>query len=320
MNVDSNFTLLLSGTPIENKVEDLYNILQIVDPVFGKIYNTLSRITKDQNILAIETRKIIDGIYLSRMKTKKELPVKLNIEEVFIDMNKSETLVHKKIIQHFGNDKIKTNAKKDLQYYNDYIIALMRLRQTASYCYQLKGLDFLKNIKIEKESSKEKKLLELTKTSKEKWIIFTQFNATLNRLKTILPNSVSISGTTPNSQRGEIIEKFQNDDTKFIIVSLKAGNSGITLHSANNIIMYDLWWNPAIMQQAIARAYRIGQTKDVKCYMFANKKSIDENILKIVNIKKEIIDGFNKTNTNNTTLESKENNTNVINELINKVF
>lgn len=316
-NIKAKFNLLLSGTPIENKVQDVYNILHIVDPMFSKIYNMLYRITRDENRLAMETKKIIKGIYLRREKTEKQLKAKLIIHEVPVKMLPYEKEVHKKIVDFYGSKLTQKRAKNDLAYYNDAIIALMRLRQCTSYAKQLSKLDFLNKIKIQEESSKRLKTMELIKNSNEKWIIFTEFKETILHLKKAIPDALVISGDVPSGKRGEIIKTFQDDGTKkVIIVSLKAGNSGITLHAANNIIVYDLWWNPAVIQQAIARAYRIGQTRDVNVYMLANENSIDTNVLKIINMKKEIIDSFTKEG---QVHDPKSNKTNT-DELIDKLF
>ena len=319
MLVNAKFTLLLSGTPIENKVEDLYNILRIVDPAFGKIFNYMKKTTNDEEFLAGETRKIIDSIYLRRVKTKNELSSTLTINNVYVDMTKMEANIHEAITKYYGNLLVKKSATNDLSYYSDAIIALMRLRQAVSFPYQLKKLtseiDTLKNQKIDTSSSKVKEVLRLSANSKEKWIIFTSFTATLNHLKKVLPGDVlTISGETPSGRRGAIIKEFQEGSAKYIVVNIKAGNSGITLHAANNVIMYDLWWNPAVMQQAIARSYRIGQTKDVNVYMLVAKHSIDENILRISDLKQEIISTFE------TGSSPKGKDKSITNELIDSIF
>ena len=295
MLVNAKFTLLLSGTPIENKVEDLYNILRIVDPAFGKIFTFMKQSSNDESYLASETRKIIDSIYLRRVKTKNELKATLSINDVYVEMTKAESETHEAIKKFYGNKLVKEQATHDISYYSDAIIGLMRLRQATSFSHQLKGMEFMNSVKTQPttNSSKTKKVLELSKNSKEKWIIFTSFTKTLNHLKKVLPGEVlAISGETPSGQRGAIIKKFQEGSAKYMVVNLKAGNSGITLHAANNVIMYDLWWNPAVVQQAIARAYRIGQTKDVNVYMLVAKHSIDEKIQDIADTKKEIIAMF----------------------------
>jgi len=301
----SKFNILLSGTPIENKIQDIYNILSIIDPIYSRIYNILARITKDEVLLAHKTTSIIDGIYLRRLKTKKQLAAKLSIVNVNVQMNKEETLIHNKVKKFYGNSIIRDKATNNLSYYNDVVIALIRLRQTVSYHKQLEKLDFLKNNTFNMVSSKELMTLKLIKDNKDsKFIIFTEFTETLKRLNKVIPNSLAISGSTPSSKRGDIIKEFQhNDKINTIIVSTKAGNSGITLHAANKVILYDLWWNPAIIQQAIARSYRIGQQRDVTAYMLVSKNSIDENILRIIDLKREIIGSFDGTSTPSSNLE-----------------
>jgi len=312
--VNSKFTLLLSGTPIENRTQDLYNILFLVDPIFSKIYNVLYRMSKNEHTIATETKKIIDGIYLRRLKTKNELAAKLNIIDVYIPMNRIETELHKAIKNFYGNKLIKAKATNNFQYYNEAIVALGRLRQCVSWAKQLEEFKYIKK-SIPNISSKSSKLLSLIKKNPdEKFVIFSEYSKTIKFLKSILPGkTLVIDGSVPSAKRGEIIKTFQEDpDYKYIIVASKAGNSGITLHSANNIVLYDLWWNPARIHQMIARVYRIGQTRDVNAYMFINEKSIDENIMKVIDVKKEIISTFENTSTNDDT--------DTLKKLINNIF
>ncbi len=308
-SIESDFVLLLTGTPIENKVQDIYNIMAIIDPIYFKIYNTLQGLGKDENALAAKTQTLLQPVYLRRVKTKKQLKATLQIEEVMIPMFKFEKETHEAILNFYGNSVVKLNARKGIEYYNQFIIALGRLRQTSSYAHQIKDLPFLSGINIEPKASKGKKLLELVGSKpKEKFVIFSMFTETIKHLKSILPEKpLVIDGSVGSHKRGDIIKEFQEGPSRFIIVSLKAGNSGITLHAARNIVMYDLWWNPAVMMQAISRVYRIGQTRDVTAYLFVNKESIDENIIRIINLKKEIIaafDGKSSSKQQNNTIDA----------------
>jgi len=331
-SVNAKFTLLLTGTPIENRISDIYNILFLVDPIFSKIYNMLRRISRDENVLAAQTKGIIDGIYMRRMKTKEQLPVSLQIEEVHIQMTTQEEETQKFIKEFYGNSLVKLSATDNIQYYNEAMIAIGRLRQCVSYSYQLKDIvdsSRLANYKkladnMKEESSKTIKLLKLIKDVKknkpnDKFIVFVDYTKTLKFIKGKLEsegyNPLVIDGSVSSANRGKVITQFQDDDKHdVIIVSLKAGNAGITLTQANHVVLYDLWWNPAILTQAMGRAYRIGQAQDVKAYLFINDKSIDESITRIINLKKEILDAFENTNT-------KDNSTkNNIEKIINDMF
>ncbi len=313
-SITANFVLLLTGTPIENKVQDIYNIMAIIDPIYFKIYNTIMGLSKNENALAVKTQTLLQPVYLRRIKTKQQLKATLQIEEIEIPMYSFEKEAHEEILNFYGNNVVRLNARKGIEYYNQFIIALGRLRQVASYTYQIKDLPFLKKIKIEQKASKSKKLLELASSQpKEKFVIFSMFTETIKHLQSILPEKpLVIDGSVPSTKRGDIIKEFQEGPKRFIIVSLKAGNSGITLHAAKNVVMYDLWWNPAVMMQAISRIYRIGQTRDVTAYLFINKGSIDDNIMRIINLKKEIIAAFDGG-------ASKQQN-NTINELVQDIF
>jgi len=325
-NIKNNFIILLSGTPIENKVKDLYSVLYFINPVFNRIYTTLKKVYRNENNLAISTRKLIDGFYLRRVKTKKILDKVLNINIVKFPPKQIETKVNQKIKNFFGNKLIKAKAKNNLAYYNDVIIALMRMRQLSSDVALLQDEPYLNNLHKPIAMATGSKLQRTEKLidsfdKKDKIIIFSSFSGTIEKLKNMYPKAYVIQGSTPSAQRSKIIEDFQNSKNhkEIIIISLKAGNAGITLNTANKVIIYDLWWNPAVIHQAIARAYRIGQTRDVDAYLMATEKTIDENILKILDFKQGVIDSFNSNSDKDVTLDS-GNNKKVVDQLAKDIF
>lgn len=137
-------------------------------------------------------------------------------------------------------------------------------------------------------------LLDTIISNDEKVLIFTQFVEMGNILKEIIKNELFttplfLHGSQSQNQRKKILDQFQNDSkSKIFILSLKAGGTGLNLTQANNVIMYDLWFNPAVENQAIDRAFRIGQEKNVNVYRFITKNSFEEKINKMISAKKEL--------------------------------
>ena len=108
---------------------------------------------------------------------------------------------------------------------------------------------------------------------------------------------LTLTGATKTSDRLALTEQFNQDDTKVFLISLKAGGTGLNLTGADVVIHYDPWWNPAVMEQASDRAYRIGQTKAVQVIRLAAKGTIEEKILKLQENKKNLADDIVRVNT-----------------------
>ena len=131
--------------------------------------------------------------------------------------------------------------------------------------------------------------------SDEKVLIFTQYVKMGELLKKIIEfklheEALFLHGSVKRSKRDEMINRFQNDEVKIFILSIKAGGIGLNLTAASNVIHYDLWWNPAVENQATDRAYRIGQDKNVMVYRFITTGTLEENINKILSNKRKLVD------------------------------
>jgi len=137
--------------------------------------------------------------------------------------------------------------------------------------------------------------LETIIESDEKVLIFTQYVQMGKIMKRLLEDKFSqevlfLYGGVPREKRDEMIDKFQNGDVKIFILSIKAGGIGLNLTAASNVIHYDLWWNPAVENQATDRSYRIGQTENVMVYRFITKGTLEERINQILIEKRNLVD------------------------------
>jgi len=304
--IKKEFALILSGTPIENKIEDLISLIHVINDTAYEFFYTLRKLYRNNKTLIIaKIREAIDPIYLQRKISNENLSAELHQINEFIDVTSKEEKLYKEIIKIYNEIISKEMAENNHDYYsaNTFLIAFLRLRQAISYPGQLPpeliahlSDKTLVNITPSK-TLRLKKLYKDIKNKNEKLVVFTEFTGTLRYLKQELEKDgakvLTLSGSDSAQKRKIMIEEFQNNSTYDVfIIMLKAGNSGITLTSANNVVIYDLWFNPQIISQAIARAYRIGQTKDVSAYLLINKKSIDERIHDILYSKRKIIDSF----------------------------
>jgi SNF2 family DNA or RNA helicase len=310
-SIKKEFTIILTGTPIENKIDDIINILGVINPVFLKL-KSLKKFSSD---FVIKLKTVINPIFLQRKKEDvniTELNVKLIEKPIFIEPSKLEKLLIEKIREIYHNKLIQLNATNNYEFYESQILltGVLRIRQAISYPKQLpedlkkllpKNLQIAINTMIPSKYKKLEQLCTEKINKKEKIVIFAEFTETIKFLKENLSKKfkvITLTGSDSSERRKIIIDSFQNNHFDIIIISLKAGNSGITLHSANNVIIYDLWFNPQVLAQAVARVHRIGQTKDVEADFLVLKDTFDERIYEILYAKKKLIQNFEQYNPN----------------------
>ena len=174
---------------------------------------------------------------------------------------------------------------------------LMRLRQIC--CHPT-----LFDENYDKDSGKLDLLMELVTNAVEsghRILVFSQFTLMLSIIRESLKNvgidSFYLDGKTPSYERAELSDRFNGGENNVFLISLKAGGVGLNLTGADTVIHYDPWWNPAVMEQASDRAYRIGQTKAVQVIRLAAKGTIEEKILKLQENKKNLADDIVRVNT-----------------------
>jgi len=291
-SVDAEQKIAISGTPIENTINDLWSILELLNPrvlgsekFFCRHYSTPIQRGNLKRLQELKNR--VSPIILRRKKedVEKDLPSKIeNI--LYCEMGQEQRIFYQELIDEAEND-IKKTMKKDMSIDNrmSLLAILTKLRQN---CCDPKIL--LKNDKNNRvvPSAKTELLIEILRnciSMNRKIIIYSQFIAMQKIIHEIIKNigiynALWLHGGTKN--RSTIINKFQsNKGPRIIVVSLKAGGTGITLTAADTVIYYDPWWNPAVEDQAIDRAHRIGQTKTVHIIKLICKDTIEEQIVKL---------------------------------------
>ena len=300
--IDADFRLALTGTPLENSIGEIWSIFEFLMPGFlGKQADFTKKyvvpIIRDGDTEKMkDLRKKISLFMLRRAKDSvlKELPVK-TIQNLSVELSKDQNLLYQEVLANIKTDVLKNvNGKNFGKSYMNILAALTRLRQICDHPNLiLKDKDYKKY-----SSAKLDLFLNLVskiKSEGKKVLVFSQFKTMLEILQKELDakkvNYSYLAGETKN--RKEVIDKFNKSKSiSVFLISLKAGGVGINLTSADNVILFDPWWNPSVEKQAIDRAHRIGQKKKVNVYKLISKGTIEEKILKLQEKKQCLFDSL----------------------------
>lgn len=285
--LQSRFRISLTGTPIENSLDELHSHFQFLLP----------DLLQKEEMLPSFAKKVQKKIQPFVLRRKKEdvaidLPEKIE-QEVIVQMQEDENAHYLKLIASFQQGLIKKVTLDGAQKHSLEILeAILRLRQTA--CHP--SLTNLSTTTI--HSSKFECVctdLETILREKKKVIVFSQFAKMLFHFATYARNSgwkyLLLDGSTTN--RKEIIDRFQTDpEEQLLFMSLKAGGVGLNVTAADYVILYEPWWNEAVENQAFARAHRIGRKDTVILKRYIVKDTIEEAIQKLKLSKKELSDAI----------------------------
>lgn len=279
-NLQANFRICLTGTPVENDLSEFYNIIDLCIPgIWGEISFLKTTSTKKSRLLA---RKTVRPFILRRTKEQvlTELPEKIE-NHVYLNFNEQE---REQYITTLAQIRQKMESIQAGRKYGEVLKSLLRLRQLCLWQNQ----NFLQSTKVEFLLENLEQILE----EKHKAIVFSQFTTYLDIIQNKVQergwNFVRIDGSQSFKKRADQVEKFQNGDAEVFLISLKAGGVGLNLTAASYIFLMDPWWNPAVENQAIDRAHRIGQENKVTVYRPIIKDSVEEKVMVLQNIKKEL--------------------------------
>ncbi len=291
--------IVLTGTPIENSLSDLWAQINFLNPgLLGNLHFFRSEFQlpiekyKDENKQE-KLLKLISPFVLRRTKSEvaPELP-SLTEQTIYCDMDEVQEAYYEKEKSKARNLIIERTAKMG---YNKSAIeilqSLTKLRQIANHPALIDDQYFADSGKYNEITRSLQSLLN----EGNKALIFSSFVKHLNLVKDYLEkheiNYAWLTGETKDREKE--IKKFQEDgDCPFFLVSLKAGGVGLNLTAAEYVFLLDPWWNPAAEMQAISRAHRIGQDKQVFVYRFISRNTLEEKILKLQLQKSRLADAF----------------------------
>jgi SWI/SNF-related matrix-associated actin-dependent regulator of chromatin subfamily A member 5 len=291
----SNHRLLLTGTPLQNNLHELWALLNFLMPnifndseEFDKIFNLDAANTEDQMKIVKQIHHLLRPFVLRRLKSEIEfkLPSKKEIY-LYVGLSELQKEMYKKILTK-NIDVVNGVSKDKIQLLN----ILMQLKKVCNHPYLFpkveKGPPYIEGEHLIYNAMKLKILDVLLKkiyTEGGKVLIFSQMTTLLNILDDYCRyrgfRYCRIDGSTSSEDRDTRIEDFQSPlSDKFIfLLSTRAGGLGINLHAANVVIIYDSDWNPQVDLQAIDRAHRIGQTRPVTIYRFVTEGTVEEKIV-----------------------------------------
>jgi len=297
--VRSRHRLVLTGTPLENSVLDLWSIFDFLMPGYlGTAQDFRERyelpITRDKNVEAqARLARRLRPFILRRLKkdVAADLPEKL--EQIsFCELTSDQRTVYQQVIEASRKEVLDAVGAQGLAKSRMVVLsALLRLRQI---CCDLRLLK-LDGVEAANASGKVElfgELLEEVIDGGHRVLVFSQFVSMLTLLKEKMTAEgiqfCYLDGST--TDRGAVVESFQKDGAiPVFLISLKAGGVGLNLTGADTVIHFDPWWNPAVEDQATDRAHRIGQTRVVTSYKLITRDTVEEKILTLQNRKREII-------------------------------
>lgn len=285
----ARFRLAMTGTPIENSIEDLYSISDFVNPGFLTGRRKTKKFQLDEHSRAAMARAF-KPIILRRTKDQvlKDLPAKTE-QIISVNLEPKQLKIYNELKRYYQSQLLKEVHEKGIEKSQIQILAaLTRLRQAALHPGLIEPkLKKMKSSKFEVVLS----MLDEILAENQKVLIFSQFTSLLGLLKAELKcrkiNFCYLDGQT--KKRQQIVDDFKASDQSVFLISLKAGGVGLNLVEANYVFLLDPWWNPAVESQAIDRVHRIGQQRAVNAYRFIAKNTVEEKILELQKSKRDLV-------------------------------
>ena len=289
--------LALTGTPVENRLGDLWSIFDFINP--GLLGNS-KQFTAFAKRLAARTdgsygplRELVRPYILRRLKTDKtvisDLPDKTEVK-AFCPLSRQQAALYQQAVKDLAEQ---VEQATGIQRKGLVLSFLMRFKQICNHPSQWLG----DGSWSEQDSGKWGRLREIAEViaaKQEKMLVFTQFREMTAPLAGFLGSvfgqpGLVLHGETEVKKRQDLVRRFQNDETvKFFVLSLKAGGSGLNLTAAQHVLHFDRWWNPAVENQATDRAFRIGQTKNVLVHKFICRGTVEEKIDEMIESKRKV--------------------------------
>jgi superfamily II DNA or RNA helicase len=303
-SIPADWHVALTGTPVENHVGDLWSIMEFIVPGLlpnkARFVRDFLRPIQAGSKAAMEKIKRMTGPFiLRRLKTDKEiitdLPQKIE-SEVFCPLGPEQASLYAAELSQLEERIADAEGIRRKGLVLSTITALKQICDHPAL--------FLKdNSDIGGRSGKLARLAELAEemlSAGDRALIFTQYAAMGELIKQFLQETFGretlfLHGGVPREKRDEMVRRFQSGDKdtpQFFVLSIKAGGTGLNLTGANHVVLFDRWWNPAVEQQAVDRAYRIGQTSNVQVHYFCCKGTLEEKIEALIQNKKHVAESI----------------------------
>lgn len=310
--IPAGFRLALTGTPVENRLTELWSIMHFLNPGFlgsreafrANFALPIERYNDRATVARL--KKLVGPFILRRVKTDptviQDLPEKLETK-VYCYLTEEQATLYEAVVQ----DAMKrVEESEGINRRGNVLSMLMRLKQVCNhpvqFLHQGAGAPPSATIDWVARSGKLERLVEMLEeilAEGDRTLIFTQFAEMGEMLEAVLPQALNVPvqflhGGTPTKMRDTMIQRFQEDPAgpPIFILSLKAGGLGLNLTRANHVFHFDRWWNPAVENQATDRAFRIGQRRNVQVHKFITTGTLEEMIDDMIESKKGLAESI----------------------------
>ncbi|MBC6432774.1 helicase [Nostoc sp. HG1] len=298
--LEATFRIALTGTPVENRLQELWSILDFLNPGYLGNKQFFQRrfampIEKYGDTASLtQLRSLVQPFILRRLKSDRDiiqdLPDKQEMT-VFCGLTGEQAALYQQVVEA---SLAEIESAEGLQRRGMILALLIKLKQICNHPAQ-----YLKQATLEQHNSAKllrlEEMLEEVLAEGDRALIFTQFAEWGKLLKPYLEKQLGreiffLYGSTSKKQREEMIDRFQHDPQgpPIMILSLKAGGVGLNLTRANHVFHFDRWWNPAVENQATDRVFRIGQTRNVQVHKFVCTGTLEEKIHDMIESKKQL--------------------------------
>ena len=301
LKLEATHRLALTGTPVENRLLDLWSIFNFLNPgylgkeaQFRKGFELPIQKTNDP-VRATTLKKLVEPLILRRVKTDpaiiSDLPDKVE-QKLYTHLTKEQASLYEAVVKDITKE---LESAEGIKRKGLILSSLMRLKQICNHPAQFlqDGSEF--SADRSQKLSRLSDMVEEAIAEGESVLVFSQFKEICDEIERYLRqhlhcNTYYLHGGTPMPKRQQMISEFQDVETEpsVFILSLKAGGVGITLTKANHVFHFDRWWNPAVEDQASDRAFRIGQSKNVFVHKFVSIGTLEERIDQMIEDKKKL--------------------------------
>jgi non-specific serine/threonine protein kinase len=293
--------IALTGTPVENRLGDLWSIYDFLDPGLlgsAREFSAFARRLADRKDDSYAPlRRLIQPYLLRRLKTDRsvvtDLPDKTEVK-AFCSLSSAQAALYQKTVDELA--RAIAGLAQGIERRGLVLAYLMRFKQICNHPAHWLG----EGAWTEADSGKLTRLREIVDAvaaKQEKVLVFTQFREATEPLARFLTElfgrpGLVLHGSTPVKARGALVRRFQQDATvPFFVLSVKAGGAGLNLTAASHVVHFDRWWNPAVEDQATDRAYRIGQHRNVLVHKLVCRGTVEERIDALIEDKQAMVRG-----------------------------